>query len=211
MFARAEHQDVESRRQDVQPGPDAGRRCARGSGWGRGREASLLALQRSAGNRVVQRVVTGLLAREPAPAEETADLPGVDAQIRELEETLGHPVSAEDREALERALSASAGPATHSPFAVGLTALAHPIKTAEHVGPKIVVPEKLGEEDYLLRRFPNLFGELVRFFAATDATPTVNVVTLFDYHFGSGLTPPTTSTTISPPSAVRSRCRGASW
>jgi hypothetical protein len=141
MVVRAEHQDAEPSRENAQRAE---------TGWGRGREALLLALQRSAGNRAVGR----LLAREPGPA-------GADAQIQDLEETLGHPVSAEDREVLEHALSVDPGPKTHSPFAVGLTAVEHPIKTFEHVGPKAIIPEKLGEEDYLLGRFPNLFKELV--------------------------------------------------
>ena len=180
MFARAEHQDAESPRQDVQPALDGRRGLSLERV--RGREAALLALQRSAGNRVVRRV----LAREPAPGvirEEMANRARAAAEIHEFERYLGHPVSEEDRVALAQALSATAGPSTHSPVEVGLTALEHPLKTAEHLGPKALVPDKLAEEDYLLGRFPHLFAELVRFFAATDATPTINVLTLFDWHF----------------------------
>ena len=112
--------------------------------------AALLALQRTAGNRAVR----SLIAREPG-----ADAPTpVERDIREFEDTLGHPLPDADRNAMERALSAPrTAESGHSAFELGATALAHPIKTAEHVGPKALMPDKLSEEHYLLDRFPNLF------------------------------------------------------
>ena len=71
----------------------------------------------------------------------------------------------------------------HSLFTVALTGLQHPVKTAEHMGPKALVYDRLSEERYLLKRFPNLFPELVRFFASANALPTVNVQTLFEFQF----------------------------
>jgi hypothetical protein len=51
------------------------------------------------------------------------------------------------------------------------------------VGPKGLIYDRLAQDRYLMERFPNLWGELVRFYSGSGSTPTVNVVTLFDYRF----------------------------
>ena len=46
-----------------------------------------------------------------------------------------------------------------------------------------MIYDRLAEDRYLMERFPNLWPELVRFYSSSGSTPTVNVVTLFDYRF----------------------------
>ena len=155
--------------------------------------AALLALQRTAGNRAVQRLVSAAaIARRPGRdtsvspiAAELEARAKVERDIQQFEATLGRPLSTADREEMARALSAPRPSASgHSLAAMALTGLQHPVKTAEHMGPKAAIPDKLSEERSLLERFPRMFPDLVRFFASTDGTlPTVNVQTLSEFQF----------------------------
>ena len=152
--------------------------------------ARVLALQRAIGNRAVGR----LIARRPGGAVGAQGIPDplsremaararIENDIRELEDAVG-PLSADDREFIARALAAKHEPNTgHSALGLAKTTVWHPVKVAEHMGPKGLIADRLSEDRYLMERFPNLWPELVRFYAGSGATPTVNVVTLFDYRF----------------------------
>ena len=152
--------------------------------------ARVLALQRTIGNRAVGR----LIARQPGGALGVPGIPDplsgemaararIENDIRELEEAVG-PLSTGDREFLAAALAAKREPNTgHSLLGLGKTTFWHPVKVAEHVGPKGLISDRLAEDRYLMERFPKLWPELVRFYSSSGSTPTVNVVTLFDYRF----------------------------
>jgi len=152
--------------------------------------ARLLALQQTIGNRAVGR----LIARQPGGAVGVPGIPDplsgemaararIENEIRELEEAVG-PLSADDREFIARALAAKHEANTgHSVLDLAKTTVWHPVKVTEHVGPKGLISDRLAEDRYLMERFPNLWPELVRFYSSSGSTPTVNVVTLFDYRF----------------------------
>ena len=206
----------------------AGGRFSRAAGGGAARRraaspgAALLALQRTAGNRAgpASRERCGDCARarprhvrQPdrggarGPGEGRARHPAVRGDARPSRSRTA------DREEMARALSAPR-PSASRPLAGRDGAdrpSQHPVKTAEHMGPKAVIPDKLSEERYLLERFPRMFPDLVRFLASTDGKlPTVNVQTLYGVPVrGPAATRPTTSSTTSRPAAARPRCRGA--
>lgn len=152
--------------------------------------ARVLALQRTIGNRAVGR----LIARQPGGAVGVPGIPDplsgaiaararIEEDIRELEEAVG-PLARDDREFIARALAAEHEPTTgHSAVDLAKTTFWHPVKVAEHVGPKGLIYDRLAEDRHLMERFPNLWPELVRFYSSSGSTPTVNVVTLFDYRF----------------------------
>jgi hypothetical protein len=107
----------------------------------------------------------------------------IEHDIQELGQAVG-PLSNDDREFVARALAAKHDPNTgHSALDLAKTTFWHPVKVAEHVGPKGLIYDRLAQDRYLMERFPNLWGELVRFYSGSGSTPTVNVVTLFDYRF----------------------------